>query len=158
MPSWLVQGLQASRCRPACRASGVTPFSGCTGLTEVNLPEGLTSIYSYAFQDCDSLERVDFPASVTALSALAFYNCDRLSEIGYPTGWESVPDYYRNSTTRYGDGDSYYRSPFEGCVSLKKIEVPEGVESVPKYAFRYQTSLEEVVLPESLTGIGAYAF
>ena len=137
---------------------GSYAFSGCTGLTEVNLPEGLTSIYSYAFQDCDSLERVDFPASVTVLSALAFYNCDRLSEIGYPTGWESVPDYYRNSTTRYGDGDSYYRSPFEGCVSLKKIEIPEGVESVPKYAFRYQTSVEEVVLPESLTGIGAYAF
>ena len=127
------------------------------GLMEVKLPEGLTSIYSYAFQNCDSLERVDFPASVTTPVGAGVLQLRQAFRDRVPGRLESVPDWRYNSTSS-GDGDSDYRSPFEGCAALKKIEVPEGVESVPKYAFRYQTSLEEVVLPESLTGIGAYAF
>ena len=141
--------------------SGVTTiggyaFSGCTGLTEVNLPESLTTINAYAFENCQ-FESIDIPDSVTAIASKAFNNCTKLSEIGYPASWTRVLDYNYNSTD-YSDGNSWYRTPFDGCTSLKSITVDEGVTSIPKHAFRYQTSLEEVIFPNSLTNIGVYAF
>ena len=130
-------------------------FYGCSGLKEVNLPEGLTTINAYAFENCTSLTSIDIPDSVTTIAARAFYNGTKLSEVGYPAGWTTLLSYYSGSAS---DGASSNLSPFEGCTSLKKIEIPEGVTSIPKHAFRYQTSLEEVVLPESLSSIGVYAF
>lgn len=32
-----------------------------TGLTNITIPDSLTSIGSYAFQDCSNLERIVFP-------------------------------------------------------------------------------------------------
>ena len=123
-------------------------FHGCTALTQVELPEGLTTIEGYAFRDCDGLEAIDLPDSLTGLAGRAFYNCDKLAEVGYPKGLTEILSYAYNA----------WESPFTGCTNLKKVEIPEGVTEIPAHTFRNQTSLEEVVLPESLTTIGAYAF
>ncbi len=137
----------------------VCTFYGCTALAEVNLPEGLTKIRSYAFENCTALESIDIPDSVTHLSARAFYNCTKLTEVGYPAGWTTTPDYGDSTTyNTYGGDSSRYRSPFEGCTSLKKIVIDDGVTAIPYYAFRYVTSLEEAVLPASLVSIGLFAF
>ena len=39
---------------------GETAFMN-TGLTNITIPDSLTSIGSYAFQDCSNLERIVFP-------------------------------------------------------------------------------------------------
>ena len=133
---------------------GKNAFSGCISLTDVALPDTLTAIHSYAFQDCP-FEKIDIPDSVTEMSARAFYNCTNLSEIGYPAGWTTVLSLW-NSTTNEGNFDA--RSPFEGCTSLKEITVDEGVTKIPAHAFWGVTGLETVILPESLSSIGSYAF
>ena len=46
---------------------GVGAFSGCTGLTEVTIPDSVTWLASGAFNDCTNLETIIIPESVTSI-------------------------------------------------------------------------------------------
>jgi hypothetical protein len=47
---------------------------------------------------------------------------------------------------------------FQGCASLKKIELPLSIEIIENWVFAECTSLEYVDLPASLVSIGSKAF
>lgn len=47
-------------------------FRGCTSLTSVTIPEGVTEIGSSAFYDCACLTSVVIPQSVTEIAENAF--------------------------------------------------------------------------------------
>jgi hypothetical protein len=53
-------------------------FFGCTRLTEVTFPEGLTKIGSLAFSNCKELAEVTFPEGLTEICVLAFQGCTGL--------------------------------------------------------------------------------
>ena len=42
------------------------------------IPDNVTSIGNYAFQDCTSLESITIPDSVTSIGACAFHGCTSL--------------------------------------------------------------------------------
>ena len=46
-----------------------------TDVTDVVIPDGVTSIGRHAFADCESLESVTIPDGVTSISNEAFYSC-----------------------------------------------------------------------------------
>ena len=48
-------------------------------VTELVIPDGVTSIGSYAFRYCSSLTSVEIPDSVTSIGNGAFYNCSSLT-------------------------------------------------------------------------------
>ena len=50
-------------------------FSGCSGLTSVIFPNSVTSIGNYAFSGCSGLTSVTFPNSVTSIGNYTFYGC-----------------------------------------------------------------------------------
>ena len=52
-----------------------------TEITKLVIPDGVTSIGSYAFSGCWGLTSVTIPNSVTRIGALAFDNCQRLTSI-----------------------------------------------------------------------------
>ncbi len=56
-------------------------FYDCHCLTSVNIPDGVTSIENYAFDGCSSLSSVNIPDSVTSIGGFAFYCCNRLTNI-----------------------------------------------------------------------------
>lgn len=56
-------------------------FSGCTGLTSMNIPVGVTSIGQNAFLECSGLTSVTIPNSVTDIGDGAFDGCDGLITI-----------------------------------------------------------------------------
>ena len=56
--------------------SGV--FRNQINLTEVHLPETLTTIGSRCFEDCTSLADINFPSSLTTIKAYAFSGCTAL--------------------------------------------------------------------------------
>jgi len=64
-----------------------------TLVTELIIPDGVTSIGSYAFIDCDSLTSVIIPDSVTSIGYCAFANCFSITiycEVASePSGWDS---------------------------------------------------------------------
>ena len=58
---------------------GRSAFSGCSGLTSVTIPNSVTSIGSYAFYGCSSLSSVTIPENLTSISSSVFDGCDACS-------------------------------------------------------------------------------
>ena len=65
-------------------------FEGCSGLTSLTLPSGVTEIGWYAFKGCSGLTSLTIPSSVTWIGLEAFSGCSGLTSIYvYP---ENLPE------------------------------------------------------------------
>ena len=60
---------------------GYAAFGGCSGLTELTLPNSVTSIGYYAFYGCSGLTELTLPNSVTSIVDYAFSECSGLAKI-----------------------------------------------------------------------------
>lgn len=63
-----------------------------SGLMYVNIPDGVTHIHTYAFQDCKYLETIVLPKSIELIDDNVFNGCDKLKEVNvvkgsYAEGW-----------------------------------------------------------------------
>ena len=56
-------------------------FENCTSLTSLTIPDSVTSIGDRAFYSCRSLTSVTIPNSVTSIGESAFYGCTGLTSI-----------------------------------------------------------------------------
>ena len=55
--------------------------ANCCSLTAINVPDGVTSIGSNAFQNCYSLTAINVPDGVTSIGSNAFQNCRELYDV-----------------------------------------------------------------------------
>ena len=56
-------------------------------MTEIHIPDSVTSIGDGAFCECKSLREIRIPDSVTSIDGYyVFYNCESLQEIHIPKG------------------------------------------------------------------------
>lgn len=123
-------------------AIGREAFKDCD-LTEVVIPETVTSIKEKAFYSCDNLTSITIPDSVTSIKYEAFFSCDNLTNvtIGLVGGSASK----RNKTT-IGEG------AFSFCKNLSNVTLGENVTKIEKNAFR-NTNLDRVTIPEGISTI-----
>lgn len=54
-----------------------------TDLTEITIPEGVQSIYTFAFARCKNLVFVTIPHSIDFIDRASFINCESLAEVRY---------------------------------------------------------------------------
>ena len=54
---------------------GSFAFSDCSGLTNLNLPAGITEIGPYALYGCSGLTSLNLPAGITSIGDYAFLLC-----------------------------------------------------------------------------------
>ncbi|MBD5240360.1 MAG: leucine-rich repeat domain-containing protein [Bacteroidales bacterium] len=102
-------------------------FYRCTGLTNITLPNSVTSIGEGAFNYCTSLTNITLPNSVTSIGKEAFYGCESLTNI-------TIPNY----VTTIGS------HAFSGCESLTNITIPNSVKEIGEYLFMYCENLRTV--------------
>ena len=93
---------------------GDRAFEGCSGLTSLNLPAGITEIGDRAFMDCSGLTSLTLPAGITEIGYGTFKGCSGLTSLTLPAGITSGIVY----------------GAFEGCSGLTSIYVY--AEKVPK--------------------------
>ncbi|MBR4846464.1 MAG: leucine-rich repeat domain-containing protein [Bacteroidaceae bacterium] len=83
---------------------GYGAFSGCENLTSITIPKGVTSIEDDTFRHCRKLTTINIPEGVTSIGEQAFYDCSSLTDITIPKGVTSISS-----------------SAFEGCSSLTSV-------------------------------------
>ena len=58
-------------------------FYQCTGLTELNIPEGVVIIGYKAFEKCTGLKKILFLVSIDYIGDISFKDCDNLTDVYY---------------------------------------------------------------------------
>ena len=140
-----------------------------TEITELVIPDEVTSIGSYAFSGCSALTSVTIPNSLTSIGSEAFYNCSGLTSVtwnakNYPdfNNYTSGPFYrIRTNITEFIIGDEVTSIPAYMCYgmsNLKSVTIPNSVTSIGTYAFYYCSRLTSVTIGNGVTSIGSQAF
>ena len=129
-------------------------FNDCTSLTSVTIPDSVTSIDDWTFSSCTSLTSIEVSGNNKNYSSAdgVLFNKDKSELITYPAGKTDSEYVIPNSVISIGD------SAFENCTSLTSVTIPDSVTSIGRYTFENCTSLTSVTIPNSVTSIGDYAF
>ena len=120
---------------------GAYAFDNARSLTSVVIPSGVVEIGVSAFYGCSSLYEVLIPEGVTSIGEQTFYSCTQLMQVSIP-----------NSVTRIGG------QAFVNCYNLISVTLPNGVTEIGEAAFAFCGALTEVTVPNSVTVIGHRAF
>ncbi len=123
----------------------VTSIDACTfflcDLSEVSIPNTITSIGQRAFESCRSLTEITIPISVIDIGRRAFCSCTSITEIVIPSSITSIKE-----------------STFNGCYSLTAVTIPTSVTSLGDSAFGDCRSLTEITIPSSVASLGTFEF
>ena len=151
---------------------GQSAFKG-TSVGSVIIPNSVTSIGEYAFQNCQSLTSITFTFEeygqyplLTSIGQSAFYSCQALTSITIPRSVTSIGQsafYNCQALTSITFGQnsqltSIGQSAFSNCQTLTSITIPDLVTFIDQYTFASCLRLSSISIPESVTSIGLSAF
>ena len=135
---------------------------------EFVIPDTVTSIADYAFDNAPKLTKVTIGENVKSVGTGAFRNCDSLATVIFKdsdTVQKTIGDYAFNNcpvltTVDFGNAvKSIGNYAFYSCQSLNKLDFSKSsVKTIGSYAFTVCKSLESIEFPDSLESIGYGAF
>ena len=130
-------------------------FAYCSNLTSVTLPDNLKTIGTFAFIGCRKLSSITIPKSVTSIGGSAFSDCDSLKSVyaADMISWCGIAFGGYNSNPLEYASNFYVNGEF-----VKEIVIPEGVTSIGAYAFSGYAGFTSITIPKSLKSIGQNAF
>lgn len=143
-------------------------------VTDLVIPEGVTTINNMAFFRCKSIKTVTIPSSVSYISSYAFSNCPNLKSIKVSpenSAYHSQDNCLIHTSTKtlvLGFDDSIIpkdgsvttigSNAFNYCKNLKSIDIPDSITIIDSGAFYQCTNLTIVTIPNSVISIGSQAF
>ncbi len=113
-----------------------------SALQNITLPEGLTKIPEYCF-DNSKLTELSVPATLKNIQNRAFGYCEQLTKVVFEG---------ENSTLHLGE------SAFQSCLQLKSVKFEGANMTFDNAVFQWCQGLSDVCLPENLTYIPSSAF
>lgn len=141
---------------------GSNAFAECLSLESVKLPDGMAGIAEGAFYRCEKLTEVEIPQSVTTIGKEAFghtgfttftfpasvvsigesvlYGCKSLQKVVFSEGITEIP-----------------KAACAYCSSLTEFNIPKSVTRISDYAFA-NIPLQSVTVPENVKQVGDLAF
>ncbi len=145
-----------------------------TEITNLVIPQSVSSINKYAFYGCSGLTSVEIPSSVLSIGNQAFFCCSGLTSMTVDKGngvYDSRNDcnaiietasnelilgcqntVIPSSVTSIGD------NAFSCCIGLTSVTIPSSVTGIGERAFQNCTDLTSVIIPQRVTSIAYNAF
>ena len=121
-------------------ATGNGPFTNCTSLQSITIPDGVENINNSAFSGCTALETVNLPKSLKTIYSSAFSGCTSLKTVNF------------NKDT---SGVTIQQQAFLDCSSLESFDFTKvGSLSGHGKIFQNCTSLKSVTIGENVTKAG----
>lgn len=121
-------------------ATGNGPFTNCTSLQSITIPDGVENINGSAFSGCTALETVNLPKSLKTIYSSAFSGCTSLKTVNF------------NKDT---SGVTIQQKAFLDCSSLESFDFTKvGSLSGHGNIFQNCTSLKSVTIGENVTKAG----
>ena len=153
-----------------CQITGIKDKT----ITEIIVPDYVTSISGGVFFGCSNLESLTIPfvggnkSSKSASSSTLFgyifgtssYRGAVATRQCYSSSSSSYAIYYIPSSLKSVTvtGGNILYGAFYNCDRLTSVIIGNSVTSIGDYAFHYCDSLTSVTIPDSVTSIGDYAF
>lgn len=171
-------------------------FNGCVALTDFTVPETVTTIGGLAFANCIGIAKVTIPKSVKTVQIGAFTGCRNLKDVYYDSteeDWKKITIQSDNepltsatlhcggkhgtcgdnltwkledgTLTISGTGEMYNyfvdsaASPWnEEKEEIINIILPEGITRIGAWAFCGCSKLKNIEIPSSINRIADFAF
>ena len=106
---------------------GDSAFSNCTNLTNITIPNTITSIGSYSFNGCAGLINITIPDSVVSIGTWAFNNCTGLTSVTVSSNLTNIS-----------------KATFFNCKELTCITLPSSITNIDSYAFSFCSNLKDI--------------
>lgn len=164
LESWLKMDIQGKGSNPMSCSSKIY-LDGIEMPRELVIPETTTKIWANVFNGCNAITSVSIPSSVETIGTNAFASCDSLKMVDIQdiAAWCNIvfenegANPISNATEPYGWwGLKEFTLQVNG-TPITELVIPEGVTSIGAYAFD-GARLEHVTFPNTLVSIGNHAF
>lgn len=118
-------------------------FRKCHGLTEISLPNTITSIPNYMFQNCRGLKCLIVPSSITSIGSYVF------EDVG-----GAMRFIFSNSVTSIGS------SVFRWCFGMPNIYIPSNpnLTTLPGSLFNSCHTITSLIFPKNITSLSSSPF
>ena len=122
-------------------------------ITDIILPNSVTTVEDMAFYGCSGLKTIHFGASVSKIGDtlplfLSFEGCSSLESITVSP----------NNSRYSAEGNCLLNSSQTIVFGCKTSVIPDSAKKIADYAFFGCTGITEIVIPNNVTTIGEYAF
>ncbi|MBQ6829582.1 MAG: leucine-rich repeat domain-containing protein [Clostridia bacterium] len=141
-------------------------FWGCTSLSNFSWPDQLLTLGESVFRDCKSLTAITVPDTIKIIKRNLFQGCSALIDIGIPDAVEEIHGNIVYDTAFIKDKKNFKNGAL--CIGKHLIRgwkvkdsdyrIPDGIEILHRYCFCVNKTLENIVIPDSVTKICEGAF
>lgn len=130
IPSWAFCGCRALNhidLPDSVTSIGYRAFSEA-GLTEIDIPEGITCLEEETFWDCKNLKKITLPDNLSRINDSAFYGCKSLEIMDLP-----------DSVTYIG------KDAFAKCNRVRRFRIPNSLEHLGEGPL-FGKELQEIIV------------
>jgi hypothetical protein len=150
----LVRGSRSVKNLQGIEEIGDYAFYGCK-IEEMEIPDGVTSIGRYAFEECTELRKVIIPVSVTSIGDSVhedvFGDCRLLSSIVVELG-NKIYDSRKSCNAIIKTSENRLISGSSSTI------IPNGVTEIAPWSFWGRSNLSSIVIPRTVKLISSGAF
>ena len=165
-----------SNVQKATLEKGITSIPGNlfhknTTLMQVIIPDTVTKIEKFAFAECGNLESVSLPGNVNQIGDYVFANT-KLTELKLPRNLTHMGRCVLSGNTGVTEivipktlttVESKWENILEGDgpfheSNVQKAILEKGITSIPGNLFHKNTTLTQVIIPDTVTKIEKFAF